>query len=143
MLAFSPLSIIVQIVSFCVLWFGLKRLLFDPVVRVLAEREARTSGTMHTAEEIKAAAAASAAEHERRLQEVRRALAADAVAARTETQSTEQQILADARAQASADLVRLRDSLSRQAATARPAIVTAAHDLSGRMLERVVGRPLA
>src|SRR5881396_676128 len=107
MLTFPPdLSFVIQIVSFCVLWFGLKRLVFDPFLHVLEVREARTSGTVRAAEEVKTAADIAAAEHERRLHEARRALAADTAAVHAKTQNEERQIVAEARARASADLVR-------------------------------------
>ena len=141
MLTFPPdFSFVVQIVSFAVLWFGLKRLLFDPVLRVLETREQRTTGTVQAAEEMKAAARVAAAEYERRLQEVREALSAEAAQARTATQHEEQQLVASARADANAELVRLRESLSRQATAARSAVTSEAHGLASRMLERVVGR---
>jgi len=141
MLTFPPdFSFVVQIVSFAVLWFGLKRLLFDPMLRVLETREQRTTGTVQAAEEMKAAARVAAAEYERRLQEVREALSAEAAQARTATQHEEQQLVAGARADANAELVRLRESLSRQAAAARSAVTSEAHGLASRMLERVVGR---
>ena len=144
MLTFPPdFSFVVQLISFCILWFGLKRLAFDPFVQVLEARAARTTGVTRAAEEIKAAAGASAAEYERRLHEVRGALVAETAAAHAAIQSEEQKILAEVRTQASADLVRLRDSLSREAAGARSAIATEAGTLSSRILERVIGRSLA
>jgi len=143
MLTFPPdFSFVVQIVSFGILWFGLKRLLFDPVLQVLEAREKRTTGALHAAEEMKAATADAAAEHERRMQEVRQALSAEAGLARTATQGEEQQIVAAARTDANAELTRLRESLSRQVAAARPAVTAEAQNLATRMFERVVGRSL-
>jgi F0F1-type ATP synthase membrane subunit b/b' len=144
MLTFPPdITFVIQIASFFVLWLGLKRLLFDPVLRVLEAREARTSGARTAAAEMTTAAGASQAEHDRRIHEVRVALAADADAFRTATQQQEQRLLTETRAQANAQLMQLRDSLRRQADAARPALASEARDLAGRIVERVVGRPLA
>jgi F-type H+-transporting ATPase subunit b len=141
MLTFPPdFSFVIQLVSFFVLWVGLKRLLFDPMLHLLAEREARTTGTRQAAAEMSAAAQVSQSEYERRMQEVRLTLAAEADAARNANQAEEQQILSDTRAQAGTQLSQLRDSLRRQADAARPALLAEAHDLAGRILERVVGR---
>jgi F0F1-type ATP synthase membrane subunit b/b' len=50
MIAFPPdITFVIQIISFFVLWFGLKRLLFDPVLQVVDERKARTVGVREEA----------------------------------------------------------------------------------------------
>jgi F-type H+-transporting ATPase subunit b len=144
MLTFPPdFSFVIQIASFLVLWFGLKRLLFDPVLHVLEEREARTSGAQHRAVELKAEAEVSAAEYERRLHESRVASFAEAEVARSASRDEERRILAEVREQASAQLAQLRDNLGRQAEAARPALASEARDLASLMAERVVGRGLA
>ncbi len=144
MLTFPPdSSFIIQIVSFLVLWFGLKRLLFDPVLHVLEERESRTTGARRQAEEIKAAAETSAAEYDRRLHEVRGTLTAQAEASRQATQAEEQRVLSEARSHAGAQLARLRESLQAQAEAARPGVAAAAREVAADIVERVVGRRLA
>lgn len=144
MLTFPPdISFVIQIASFLVLWFGLKRLLFDPVLRVLETREARTTGTIREATEMKALADRSAAEYDRRMQELRVTLAREAEAARAATQTEERRTLAEVREHANAQLMRLRESLARQAEAAKSALSAEARDLAQRLAERVVGRPLA
>lgn len=143
MLTFPPdFSFIIQLVSFFVLWLGLKRLLFDPMLNVLEQREARTTGTRQAATEMNAAAQVSQTEYERRMHEVRIALAAEAAAARNANQAEEQRLLSETRAQTNTQLSQLRDSLRRQADEARPGLATEAQDLAGRIMERVVGRPV-
>ncbi len=143
MLTFPPdLTFVIQIVSFLVLWFGLKRLLFDPVLHVLEERESRTAGVRRQAAEVAAAAETSAAEYGRRMQEIRLALAAEADATHTAVQAEERRLLSEARDQANAQLARLRERLSTQTLAARPAVALEASDLAARILERVVGRTL-
>jgi F-type H+-transporting ATPase subunit b len=140
MLTFPPdYSFIVQLVSFFILWVGLKRLLFDPMLHLLEQREARTTGTRRAATEMNAAAQVSQTEYEQRLHEVRMALAAEAAAARNANQAEEQRLLSETRAQANTQLSQLRDSLRRQAEEARPALAVEAGDLAGRIVERVVG----
>jgi F-type H+-transporting ATPase subunit b len=144
MLTFPPdITFVIQIVSFLVLWWGLKRLLFDRVLQVLDQREARTTGTRRAAAEMTRAADASAAEYERRIQEVRQALSLDSERARSATQEEERRILTDARQAGSADLARLRAELSRQTQAARPALAAEARALSARLFEQAVGRPAA
>jgi len=143
MLTFPPdISFVIQIASFFVLWLGLKRLLFDPVLRVLEEREARTAGARQTAADMQAAAQTLETEHERRMLEIRQRLAAEMDTLRSDTLSEEQRILAETRQQANQQLMHLRDSLRRQADEARTAVASEARDLASRIVTRVVGRPL-
>jgi F-type H+-transporting ATPase subunit b len=144
MLTFPPdFSFVIQIASFLILWFGLKRLLFDPMLQVLEEREARTSGARHAAAEMNAAAQLSQDEYERRMHDVRLALSAEADAVRSANQAEEQRLLSETRTQANTQLSQLRDSLRRQAEEVRPALTAEARDLASRIMERVVERPLA
>lgn len=144
MLTFPPdISFVIQIISFLVLWVGLKRLLFDPVLHVLEERESRTRGAASEAAAMRASAETAAAEYDRRLHEARQAASAEAQGERASTHAEEQQILTAAREQAGTQLTQLRESLSRQADAARPVLAVEARDLATRMVERVIGRPLA
>jgi F-type H+-transporting ATPase subunit b len=143
MLTFPPdITFVIQIVSFLVLWFGLKRLLFDPMVQLLEERDRRTTGARAEAQGLNAAAESSRAEYERRLLDVRHALLADAETARHATASEEQRVLSEARREAGVRLAQLRESLGRQAEGARPALAGEARHIAARMLERVAGRAL-
>jgi F-type H+-transporting ATPase subunit b len=144
MLTFPPdISFVVQIISFVVLWFGLKRLLFDPTLHVLEARERRTTGELHAADGLRKAAELSAAEYEQRMQQLRVKLGSDAEATFKTIAAEERKILSDARDQAGTQLMQLRERLARQASDARPALASEAHSLAGKMLERVLGRTVA
>lgn len=144
MLTFPPdITFAIQIASFFILWFGLKRLLFDPVLQVLETREARTAGLGREAAGLNAAAERTAAEYDRHMREIRQELAMAAERQRSSTQTEERQLITAAREQATADILRLRQSLSQEAEAARTALASEARDLSARMLERVSGRRLA
>lgn len=144
MLTFPPdITFVIQLASFFILWLGLKRLLFDPVLHLIETREARTVGIGKEAADLKSSAGRSATEYERRMREIRHELAAASERERTVTQSEERQLIAAAREQVSADLLQLRETLSRQAEGARAPLASEARDLSARMLERVTGRKLA
>lgn len=141
MLTFPPdISFVVQIFSFLILWFGLKRLLFDPAMHVLEERERRTSGERHAADGLRKAAAESEADYERRMREMRVTLGAESEATFKAIEAEEHTIVADARTQAGTQLMQLRERLARQADEVRPALTTEAQTLSATMLERVLGR---
>jgi F-type H+-transporting ATPase subunit b len=143
MLTFPPdSSFLIQIVLFLILWIGLKRLLFDPVMHVLEAREARTSGLKHEAADMKASAEQSAAEYERRMHEVRHQISAEGEAQRAAAQTEERHLITEARQQASSRLMQLRETLAGEAEAARGALGVEARDLSARMLERVVGKKM-
>jgi len=144
MLTFRPdSSFLIQIVLFILLWIGLKRLLFDPVLHVLETRDARTSGLKREAATMKASAQQSAAEYERRMQEVRHQMSAAAEAQLAAAHTAERQLIAEARLQASNQLMQLRDRLAGEEEAARTALGAEAHELSVRMLESVVGKKIA
>ena len=142
MLTFPPdISFVVQIVSFLVLWFGLKRLLFDPTLKVLDERERRTAGAQKAAAELRETATSAAADYDQRLHDIRLKLAGETEAARNAIQTDERKVLADAREQATAQLSQLRERLTRQVGEARPALASEAAALAQQMTDRLLGRP--
>lgn len=143
MLAIPPdFTFIVQIISFFILWMGLKRLVWDPMLVVLEQREERTRGARRLADELRATADVSAGEYERRVQEVRSAVVSESQTARANVETEERRILDAARTQASTQLAQLRDNLSKQAESARGGIASEAQGLARDMVQRVVGRAL-
>jgi len=144
MLAFPPdISFIYQIVSFVILFAGLKHLIFDPTVRVIEERERRTAGAKHAAADLRGESDQKALEHEAKLQEVRLELTASTDSARAATEAEERRIVAEARTATTAELTELRERLTRQAEEARQTLSGEARHLAAQMFERVVGRPSA
>lgn len=143
MLTFPPdITFAIQVASFFILWLGLKRLLFDPVIHVLEAREARTTGLRAEAAGLRTAAEGAAREYAHRMHEIRSQLAAEAEQQRTATQSDERQLITAARQQASTELLQVREQLHREAEAARASLAAEAQDLAVRMLERVSGRKL-
>jgi F-type H+-transporting ATPase subunit b len=141
MLTFPPdATFVIQIISFFVLWFGLKRLLFDPVLGVLEERETRTSGAQQAASEMTEATQETKREYEVRLQEVRRRLASASETARSATEDEERRIVSEARGQAGTRLTEVREELQRATHEAEPGLGPEAQNLAKLMLERVLGR---
>ena len=143
MLTFPPdSSFLIQIALFFLLWLGLKRLLFDPVMRVLEARDARTTGMLRDAADLKSGAEHSAAEYDRRMRDIYQQLAAEAERARVAAETEERDLIGHAREQASTQLQQARESLGLQAASAHALLASEAQELSARMIERVTGRPL-
>src|SRR5437870_2388671 len=64
-------TFLVQIAIFLVLWVVLKRLWFDPALRIVRERKRRTEGALDEARAIQAEAERLRAEHARSLEQAR------------------------------------------------------------------------
>ncbi|HYD50401.1 MAG TPA: hypothetical protein VEB21_18735 [Terriglobales bacterium] len=143
MISIQPLPFLIQIFSFFLLWFALRRLLFEPVSRVLAERAKRTTGVRADAIAMREQMEVAAADYDRRIQEVRRSLASELDSQRGRTAAEEHAIVAAAQAQASDSLTKEREALQGQLATARGALDSRASELAALMLERVGGRKFA
>ncbi len=141
MLTFPPdFSFVVQLVSFFILWLGLKRLAFDPFVALLEAREARTVGARKEAQHLTASAQEAEAEYDQRVHAARQAAAADVDATRGVTESEERRLLDSARTEAGVRLTELRETLARQRDAARASLAGEARGLSDRIVEQVIGR---
>lgn len=130
-------SFLIQIVLFVILWFGLKRLLFDPVFDVLDERRTRTVAAQEEAESLIAAAENARAEYEESLHRKRVEMAHETSAARTAAQEESQRALADARAAAQEEISRLREQVNAQVEQARRGLSAQAEAIAAQMLDRV------
>lgn len=130
-------SFLAQIVLFAVLWFGLKQLVFDPVLAVLDERRQRTVAAQAEAERLVSAAEGARADYDRALQEMRVELAQESSAARNAAQEESQRALASARAVAQEEISLLRAQVSAQVDAARHGLAAQAEAIAGQMLDRV------
>jgi len=133
------ITFVIQIVSFFVLWFGLKRLLFDPVVQVIDARRARTVGVREEAAQLRANAAQTEAEFDSQMSAVREELGTQSDGARHATDNEERQILAAARDQAAARLKEQREQVRAQAEAAGAELAGESASLAGLIVRKVVG----
>jgi len=144
MIAFPPdFSFYIQILSLFVLFAALRELLFRPVMKVLDERAARTTGVRAEAESMNRGSEAAAAEHDRRFDEVRRELSARMDAARGATAKEERIVLDAAQDEAGSYLTARREVMQQEAAQAREELAHEATNIAGLMVERVLGRKAA
>jgi F-type H+-transporting ATPase subunit b len=130
-------SFLAQIVLFAILWFGLKKLVFDPVLAVLDERRKRTVSAQAEAQRLVSAAEDARAEYDRSLQARRLQLAQETGAARNAAQRESQRALATARAAAQDEISKLRAQVSAQVDEARQSLAAQADAIAGQMLDRV------
>lgn len=136
------LSLVVQIVLFLILWSILRRVLFGPVGRLMAERERRTEGAHAEAralsdegkalqEQYDAAIAKARAEGEAIKGEIRE----EAVRARNV-------ILSQGRDAATQKIQEIREEVRKEMDAARAVASSNAEALAQEMAEKVLGRKL-
>lgn len=135
-------TVIIQIVSFLLLWFLLARLLFRPFLGLLEERERRTEG-------VKAETASLTAEGERLRAEYENGIAR----ATDEGNAAKEVILRDARQAREGLLARAKEEATRLMETAREEIqrelqrgrelaAREAEAIARQMAEKILGRKI-
>ena len=136
-------TVLVQIVSFLVLWFLLTRLLFRPFVALLEEREKRTEG-------VKAEAAALVGEGERLRAQYESAIARAKGEGATAKEGILQQarqarerLLAEARAEAADSLAAVREEIQNELRRGRQPAAQEAEAIARQMAEKILGRGIA
>lgn len=144
MLTFPPdYTFVIQIISFLLLWAALKRLTFDPMLRVLEQRDERTRGSQQQAEQLRLSAQTAAEEYESSLRQVRHSALQEGEIERKRAAEEQQRLLNAARAEADAELARLRSDLASQVAQAEKSLAVEAQAIAALMAERATGRSLA
>ena len=144
MLAFPPdYTFLIQVASFFLLVAILNRLLFRPFAELLGERDARTTGD---AEQARLNAAAATELRERVEQELAAARAeamAEVEKLRRATKEDETRLFDEAKARAGSELSKLRDGIERAREEARTSLREEARVLAGDMVETVLGREMS
>ena len=118
------------------------RLLLKPLVRILAEREQRTTGTMARAEAVCAEAAQVQEELGTRLARAREDAQARRNAIMNEVEAEERGILDAARAESVQTLGAVRSAVAEEISDARTALQAEAQALSREAAARILGRAL-
>lgn len=132
----------IQIASFLILWVVLRRLLFDPTLAVLDEREKRTRGSHEAASHMHADVAAMRAEYDQRVRGAREKSVAELEASRKLTAAEERTVLGAARDEAAAHIARARIQVEKQAEAAHATLLRDAGPLADELVEKVAGRSL-
>ncbi|MFT4570949.1 MAG: F-type H+-transporting ATPase subunit b [Hyphomicrobiaceae bacterium] len=141
MLTFPPDgTFLVQLFSFFVLLFLLKRMLFDPFQELLVEREQRTEGDAQLAISETAEAEALAARVERDLAKAREEAMTEVDALRRETKEKESALFGEARDSSAAKLGQMRSEISVAREEASTALRADAAKLASQMVSAVLGR---
>ena len=139
-LGIRPDLILVNIISFLILLWLLKRYLFGPISTVLEQRADQIRSDYKAAEDEKARMEQLRSEYEAKMADVAAEARAEIAGAITEGQETKQQIIAEARAKVEEILSRGQEELTREREKVllelRAQVVDLAIEAAGRVVSR-------
>jgi F-type H+-transporting ATPase subunit b len=133
-----PVVIIVLI-----FYFLMRSLFFQPLLKVMAERDARTLGAQKAAEAAQVAAAAKEREYEEALKHARAMVYAEQEADRKKLMDERAAILKDARGKADAEVNAAKERVAGEFAGAKKEMQAASAQLAAEIARRVLQAPAA
>ena len=126
-----------------VFYLVLRSLFFQPLLKVMAERDARTLGAQKSAEAAQTAAAEKIRQYEEALKQARAKVYAEQEAARKKLMEERAAFLKDARAKAAAEVNAGKQSIEKEFAAAKTELQATAPQLSVEIARRVLQSPIA
>ena len=126
-----------------VFYLVLRSLFFQPLLKVMAEREARTLGAQKSAEAAQTAAAEKIRQYEEALKQARAKVYAEQEAARKKLMEERAAFLKDARAKAAAEVNAGKQGIEKEFAAAKTELQATAAQLSVEIARRVLQSPIA
>jgi F-type H+-transporting ATPase subunit b len=136
-------SVIYQVVLFLVLWLILSKVLFQPYLRLLEEREQKTTGAEHDSAELELEGAQLKARYEEKVAAAQAAGYAAKEAIVQEARQQREKILGAAREEAATTLNRLRQDVTTAMANERQLAAAEVSILASDMASKVLGRKVA
>lgn len=133
------LTFVWQMVLFAALIVVLKPLLFDPVLRILVERERRTDGARADARQLQEQAGELLVRYEKELSRVQQVAREERDRERGETAKREAQALQDARSAAATILTAGRSEIEQQCAAVQKSLDRNAVELARALAMGVLG----
>ncbi|HKD65713.1 MAG TPA: ATP synthase F0 subunit B [Candidatus Binataceae bacterium] len=132
----------VLIVSFLVFWFIFKRLLFDPFLKLLADRERKLKGLRDRTEQLIREGLEAHERHAREITAVRREALAEREGERRRAEEEVGRMMEEARMAAKDSIEQVRVEIERELRAAEQQLGNLGENLAAELAERVLGRPL-
>jgi F-type H+-transporting ATPase subunit b len=126
-----------------VFYLVLRSLFFQPLLKVMAERDARTLGAQRSAEAAQTAAAEKIRQYEEALKQARAKVYAEQEAARKKLMEERAAFLKEARAKAAAEVNAGKQGIEKEVAAAKKELQATAAQLSVEIARRVLQSPIA
>ena len=124
-----------------VLYVILRALFFKPLLRVMAEREARTAGARKAAEAAQAAAAEKTKQYQEALRQERARVYAEQETARKKLLDERAALLKEARSKAGAEVAAGKERVAKELAAARRDVEASISQLAAEIARRVLQPP--
>jgi len=137
------ISILYQIILFVALWLILNKILFQPYLRLLEERERRTIGAEHDSADLEHEGARLRAQYEEKITQAQTAAYAAKDAILQEARQQREKILGEARAAAASKLEQARREISLALEKEKALAAAEAAAVAGEMVSKVLGRKVA
>lgn len=132
----------ILIVSFLVFWFIFKRLLFDPFLKLLADRERRLKGLKDRTEQLIREGREAHQRHEREIIAARREGLAERENERRRAEEDVAHLIEEARMAAKESIEQVRAEIERELRVAEQQLGNLGENLAAELAERVLGRSL-
>jgi F-type H+-transporting ATPase subunit b len=133
-------TFLVQIAIFVVLWLVLKRFWFDPALRIIRARAARSEGAVAEARAIQQEAERLRAEHARAVDQARSEAQREMQAVIREAETEQKRIVGEATAEAHRMLSDASARVAEEVAAARRTLQDDAAALARLVTQKIVGR---
>ena len=137
------ISILHQIILFIVLGLILNKILFQPYLRLLEERERRTIGAEHDSADLEHEGARLRAQYEEKIAQAQTAAYAAKDAILQEARQQREKILGQARAEAASKLEQARREIALALEKEKALAAAEAAAVAGEMVNKVLGRKVA
>ena len=124
-----------------IFYFILRAFFFQPLLKVMAERDARTVGAQKAAEAAQAAAAEKVKQYQEALKQARGKVYAEQEAARKKLLDERAAQLKDARAKASGEVTQAKNRVAGELASARRDLEASVPQLSAEIARRILQAP--
>ncbi len=138
-LGINPVALLWQLIAFSLLVFGLYKLLYKPVLRMLDERAERIRKGMEDAAKAREMAERAQEEFEKRIAEARKEGQEIVAQATQMSEKLRQEILAQARAEAERMIAKERERLTQEREQALSELRAQVADLSIMVAQKIVG----
>jgi F-type H+-transporting ATPase subunit b len=133
-------SIVYQIILFLILWVILNKILFQPYLHLLNERERKTTGAEHDSSDLEHEGARLKAQYEDKIAQAQAAGYAAKDAIVQDGRQQREKILSQARDEAAGTLERVRNEVASTLEQERRLAAAEVSNVAGAMVAKVLGR---
>jgi len=137
------ISILYQVLIYLFLFLVLNKILFQPYLSLLDERERRTSGAQHDSADLEYEGARLRAQYEEKINQARSAAAAERENILQIGRGEREKILTQARAEAERNLAAVRQEITAALAVEKRLVVAEASAIAAEIASKVLERKVA